>query len=410
MFSRGTALALFTVLLVSSGAGGAAPVPITLHLHGDHSRHEGRILEAANDAIEQYTEWLGARPFDSLAITTVPPGAAIAADAPGQITAPLHWLQPARSLSLEAEVARAIARQWFGIAVRVPDQFIADGIAEYAQSRIVEQIYDRRLQRLSYSTYEARYFGGLLPWAIRALRVERTTAGVGRSGYRRFPNVEVKSTDVESRPVRAAKIATGLVTLERYIGWPALQRGLHLAASRYRGRTMTAADFSQALSNAAERDLSWFLQPLFDSGTEWDYAVERITVDPPRAERCGPANCIRSTIEVRRAGNTAFTGTSHPPSGEFESGRGVEIELEFADGQKVTERWDGRAETKTLVYDAPSPVTRATVDPRNVLMIDLRRLNNTRAVTPDPRVGMLAWSARWMIWLQDLLITQSVLY
>ena len=105
-----------------------------------------------------------------------------------------------------------------------------------------------------------------------------------------------------------------------------------------------------------------------------------------------------------------FSGTAHPPSEGFESGRAVEIEMDFADGQKVTQRWDGRASSKTIVFDGPSPVTRASIDPRDVLALDLTRLNNTRTTAKVDTSALMTWSARWTVWLQDVLLTYAFFY
>ena len=414
-FSSGVARVIFTTLLLLTVAferatSAAATIEITLHLHSDHRRHEARIRDAAGEAINQYVEWFGPAPFESLTIETAPPGVLAPPDSAGRIALRPHWLQPERSLLLEAEIARATARQWWGAAITMPEQSLADGIAEYAQSRTVERIYDRRHQRLAYSTYETRYFGGLVPWAIRALRLDRRTAGIGRSEYRHYAGVDVRGATPELRAARAAKIAAGLLTLERYIGWPALQRGLSLAVERYRGRSMSADDFARTISDAADRDLSWFFDPLLKSTAAWDYAVTSIATEARPGTNCGKESCVRSTVIVQRLGDAMFTGTAHPPSGDFESGRAIEIDVEFADGQKAQERWDGRAASKTLTFDGPSPVTRASIDPRDVLAMDLYRQNNTSSVAIVDTTTPASWSVRWTIWLQDLLLTHAMLY
>jgi hypothetical protein len=404
-----------TLLLVLSGAvergsGAPEPVNITVQLNADHRRHEARIRDVATEAISQYSEWFGPAPFDRLTVSTIAAGLEPRPEVPGQATIAAHWLQPDRSLTLEAAVAKAVAKQWWGVSIAIPEQSLSDGIAEYAQSRTLERVYDRRHQRLAYSTYEARYFGGLVPWAIRALRLDRQTAGIGRATYRRNPDVDLRGADRSLRDARSAKVAAALLTLERYIGWPALQRGLSLASERYRGRTMSTDDFARTIGDASDRDLSWFFNPLFKDASRWDYAVASLATEPRRDTQCGTGPCIRSTIVVERLGNAMFSGTAHPPSEGFESGRAIEIEMDFADGQKVTQRWDGRASSKTIVFDGPSPVTRASIDPRDVLALDLTRLNNTRTTAKVDTSALMTWSARWTVWLQDVLLTYAFFY
>lgn len=403
-------LSLVVIAVVRPGGVAQVPDGIALRLGADHQRYEARIREAATEAIAQYSDWFGPPPFERLTISTVSSGREAVADTLGQVTVPAHWLEPERSLILDAAVARGIARQWWGVSVAIPDQFLADGIADYAQSRTVERLYDRRHQRLAYSTFEIRYFGGLLPWAIRALRVDRQSAGIGRGNYRRHPEVDLRDREPSLRDARSAKVAAALVTLERYIGWPALQRGLSLAGERFRGRSMSAGEFARTIGDAADQNLSWFFDPLFAGAATWDYAIASVASEPRAGTECGRGPCVRSTVVVARRGSAAFTGTSHPPTGAFESGRAMEIELTFADGQKILERWDGRAPSKTIVFDGPSPVESAAIDPRQVVMLDLTRLNNTWSPAVNNGAAVMTWSVRWTVWLQDLLLTNAIFY
>ena len=231
-------------------------IDLTLVLQDEHVDHADRIVDAARESLEQYGAWLAPLTVDRLTIATRRWGSAPGAPQPEVIAIDARWLQPERSMTLEAEVARGIARHWWS-RLAIADRPLADGLVEYAQSRVVERIYDRRHQRLAYSTYETRLFGGLVPWAIRALRVERQTAGIGRSHYRRNPTVDPRDGSESARLAQAGKVATALVTLERYLGWPVLQRGLRAAIDRFGGRAMSTDEFISTLGDAADRDLSW---------------------------------------------------------------------------------------------------------------------------------------------------------
>ena len=147
---------------------------LNLYLQRDHVAHADRMVDAAREALDQYNEWFAPYPQAELSIVDVPwRSAAAGRSGPGFVTVAVRWWQPERSFTLEAQIARGIARQWWGGLVRVEDRFLADGLAEYAQSRTLERIYDRRHQRPAYSTHEIRVFGGLVPWAVRALRLDR---------------------------------------------------------------------------------------------------------------------------------------------------------------------------------------------------------------------------------------------
>ena len=384
---------------------------LRLLLQPDHVQHAGRIADAAREALDQYGAWFVRYPYDHLTIVDRPwQSPAVDAAAPGVVNIRARWLQPERSLTLEAQVTRGVARQWWGTLIGVPDRFLADGLVEYAQSRTLERIFDRRHQRINYSLHETRLFGGLLPWAIRAARLDRQTSGINRSAFRRDPAVDLHDPSSSARGAQAAKAAAALTTLERYLGWPALQRGLSAAARRYAGQTMTTEAFAEILGDAADRDLSWFFDQAFGGTTTYDFAVAGLSSIAQPNETCGTGPCYQTTVVLQRRGDALFTGTSLPPVGGFEAGRALEIEVRFADGQRSEEHWDGRAAEKTLVYHGPAPAISARIDPARTLLLDVNRLNNSRTLVPPPIAATLPWSVRWITRLQDLLLSYAFFF
>ena len=380
-----------------------ATCDLTIQLQPDHVSQAARIEDAATEALNQYSEWLSPFPGNRLTIVDVRWDAPEPAAQPGVVVVRARWLQPERALTLEAQVARGIARQWWGGLVHVEDRFLADGLAEYLQGRTVERIFDRRHQRTNYSLAELRVFGGLVPWAIRALRLDRETTGIGRAVYRRQPDIDLRDPADSARPAQMAKTAAALTTLERYLGWPVLQRGLQGAVRRYAGGSMSTRDFASTLGDAADRDLSWFFDEAFGKRTTYDYAVDELS----SVEEAG---AYRTTVVVARHGDALFTGTSQTPVGAFESGRALEIHVDFADGQTSVEHWDGRAPTKTLVFHGPAPATAARINPGRILLLDLHAINNSRTRVPAPAVASLPWSVRWTTWLQDALLSSAFFF
>jgi hypothetical protein len=173
---------------------------------------------------------------------------------------------------------------------------------------------------------------------------------------------------------------------------------------------MTAAMFFEALNDAADRDMSWFVDQAFGQGVTYDYAVADLASVADTTGVCGPGPCYRTTVVLKRLGDGVFSGTSLPPVGPFESGRAIEIEVRFADGQRSEEHWDGRAAEKTLVYHGPAPATWARIDPGHTLLLDVNRLNNARTLLEAPPATKLPWTVRWTTWLQDLLLSSAVFF
>jgi hypothetical protein len=97
-----------------------------------------------------------------------------------------------------------------------------------------------------------------------------------------------------------------------------------------------------------------------------------------------------TTVVVRRFGEAVFP---------------VDVLVRFADGTEVRERWDGRERWKPYTYTRPAKAVSAVVDPGRVLLLDVNTTNNSRTLAPEAGPAAKKWSLRWMVWLQDLLMT-----
>ncbi len=136
-----------------------------------------------------------------------------------------------------------------------------------------------------------------------------------------------------------------------------------------------------------------------------DYAIADVT---SVAADCGAPPCFRTTVIARRNG-APFTGSSHEPVGGYESGRAIGLLVTFQGGATATDAWDGRSESKTFVYESPTQAVSAEIDPDHVLVLDSRKVNNSRRLVANAPVAANRWSARWMVWLQDVLLSYASL-
>jgi hypothetical protein len=57
------------------------------------------------------------------------------------------------------------------------------------------------------------------------------------------------------------------------------------------------------------------------------------------------------------------------------------------------------------VYERRERAVTAQVDPGRVLLLDVNYTNNSRTLEPRTDEATLKWSLKWMIWLQDLMLT-----
>jgi hypothetical protein len=72
----------------------------------------------------------------------------------------------------------------------------------------------------------------------------------------------------------------------------------------------------------------------------------------------------------------------------------VDVEIRFADGAVIRERWDGKATWRQYRFLRPAPMIDARIDPARQIVLDVKPQNNALAVTPDG-----AFAADWSLWL-----------
>jgi hypothetical protein len=133
-------------------------------------------------------------------------------------------------------------------------------------------------------------------------------------------------------------------------------------------------------AEVARRDLTGFFDQTYRSSNVFDYGVAEVT---------------RTTAVVRRYGEAIFP---------------VDVRITFADGEQVTERWAGDSRWHSFSYDGRStPIKSVEVDPNRVLLLDVNYTNNSWTSRPAAATAATRWSAAWMIWLEDCLLSWAAL-
>lgn len=360
-------------------------VAIDVELDARHADLRSTLAHAAEDAVARYTEWLGPPPFDRVAIVDRAMDRAEVAKT-AAIVVDRSW--PPRSLALEAPIARDIAAAWSpGLK---QDRALGQGLASYLQSRIVERLFNVRVGVHAYRSEQVSLFGGFVRWPLPALRLSRSTAGLGRDTFLRNP---------DGAPP-AIRVALAFGTLERWLGWPVLQGALRAVSQEAQHRTLSDADAVHVLSGAAGLDLAWLFDQVLDPAKRFDYSLDSVTVTPS-ADACPAPSCFVTEVVVTRSGNAVFSGTSRQPDDGFQAGDGLEVRVGFEKGQTATVRWDGRAARHELRFESPARPERVWLDPDRVLLLDTNLLDSTRATSPRTNVPLGKWIARWLVWLQD---------
>ena len=399
---------------------GQPAVEFTLTIQREHLRDLSRYVAAARASIETLCDRFGAFPGDSISIVDPPFAGSMPAAGADITLRRTPWLSVPSAMAPELAVTRGISR-WYWREVTGPNMpaWFVNGLAEHVARRMTIPLFERLELPGGYAVLEQRVFGGLVPTKVR-LRMEAGTDGEPLAAYRRHPTVKplaqprpIAGTRGLEAPVGLdaldalealeAKTVFALGTLERWLGRPVFDQVLSEFTRRMRGRTPTIADFLATASDTSGQDLSWFFDQAFGSSATFDYAVAELKND------AAADGAFLTTVVARRFGDALFTGRSGQTVGSFERGRGMVLRVTFDDGGTRTDYWDGRDRSRTFVYRSQARAASAEIDPEHVLLLDLHRVNNSRTLAPRAGVAATKWAARWLLWLEDWLLTCAVL-
>jgi aminopeptidase N len=357
-----------------------------LLLQPEHAGQAERHFDATRTTLKYYGEWYGAYPYGH--ITIVDPAYQSGAggmEYPTLFTAGTRWLAPAQVTTPEGVTVHEAGHQfWYGIVGNneFEDAWMDEGFNTFSTARAVAQVYDPNYLAL-------RYFGGFIPWVFKDVVINRETDGNRLSGYRRDAKSDAQSTPsyryfpATGGSITYNKTALWLNTMERWLGWPTLQRIMAAHFEAWKFRHPAPADFFETANAVSGRNLGPFFDQVYRSSNAFDYGVQEL-----KSARDGDR--YRTTVVARRYGEALFP---------------VDVLVTFRDGERVTEHWDGQDRWKLYTYDRPSAALTAQVDPERVLLLDVDYTNNSRTLEPKADAAATKWSLTWLVWLQDSLLS-----
>lgn len=360
------------IAAAAPAAAQVAPVPsIQLTLPAAHERWRAVAIAAGEEAASIGRDWLGVHPSGTVSAITIDP--------------PL-W-QGRGAMLVERQAATAVIRSWW--PDQLPDQRAAamlDGFAVYLQGHAIERLFDRRYLRTAHRVESLPLFGAHVIWSVPTLRLSRWSAARHDAGDRVI-----------------ARYAALCGTLERWLGMPALQAAMYEVA-RMPPAQLTAAGIVMTITQSSGQDLAWLFSAAADPSVTYDYAVSHLASTP--AEGCA-APCFDTAVTVQRLGGGQFSGRSSAPAGDFQSGDAMALRVTFANGEQTWASWDGRDPARTIHFRGPSPATAAHLDPERVLLLDANYLNNAIVPASPTNAPVGKWVARWIVWMQNTMLSSG---
>src|SRR5580765_323270 len=365
-------------------------VDMRLLLQPEHAAQAERHFDATRTTLKYYGEWYGAYPYGH--ITIVDPAwqsGAGGMEYPTLFTAGTRWLAPSHVTTPEEVTVHEAGHQfWYGVVANneFEDAWLDEGFNQFSTARAVAQAYQPNYLAV-------RYFGGFIPWVFQDIALQREIDGNGLPGYRRNARSDVPATPTyryfpaTGGFITYSKTALWLNTMERWLGWPALQKMLAAHFAAWQFKHPKPQDFFNVVNSAAGRDHRWFFDQVYRSSNTFDYGVQDLT-------STSDDRGYHTTVIARRYGEAIFP---------------VDVVVTFENGERITERWDGVDRWKAYSYDRPSAARSAQVDPNRVLLLDVNYTNNSKTLEPKTESAARKWTAVWTLWLENCLLSWAAL-
>ena len=181
-----------------------------------------------------------------------------------------------------------------------------------------------------------------------------------------------------------------------------MQKALSIFFARWKFKHPRPEDFFAVLNEVTGKDHKWFFDQVYRSSNTFDYAIERFDSEPISARGLMESPDGLKFQETKVDGQFRTTVVARRlAAGQFP----VDVLVTFSNGEQARESWDGRARWQVFTFDRPVKAVSAQVDPERVLLLDTNYTNNSRTLEPATERAATKWSLRWMVWLQDLLMT-----
>ena len=396
---------------------GLPAVDLRLLIQPEHRRQAERHLHATKATLETYGSWYGPYTYDHLTVVDPAYGSGAGGmEYPTLFTSGTRLFNPFGGGSPEGVTVHEAGHQfWYGLVGNneFEHAWLDEGLNTYSTNRTMQETYGPRRYVWRFfrpaGTRERGFFAVLLPGFGYSRSPQDNR--VGR--YRKLAEIDRQDTPsfryhpAGGSALSYSKTALWLGTLERWLGWERLQPAMARFFEAWRFGHPGPEDFFTALEEGTGENLGWFFDQVFRSSERFDYAIDSasseaievrgyvggeneewvlVSGDSTEAPR------YRSEVVVRRHGGGIFP---------------VELLLVFDDGSERRLSWSGEERWRLFVEESDSPLRHAVVDPDDILLLDLDRTNNSRVLEPQESGVAARWASRWMVWLQDFLMTMT---
>ncbi len=343
------------------------PIKLRFLMQPAHWSQAERHEKITRETLDRFEKWYGPYPYKTLTVVDPEPGSAAGGmEYPTFITGESTWRAMQGIWDVESVVEHEFGHQyWYGMVAtnEFEDAWMDEGINSYTEVKVLGDIlgadasvFDFHGIRLGDGPAHRLFFLSVYdldPMAQKAYDYANSFSYGG---------------------ITYGKTAEVLETLEGIIGKDTMDRAMHAYFMKYRFTHPTKEDFLKTIEEVSGKDLRWYFNQAVYGTNVMDYEILSVNSFP--ANWYEEKKKDKKDAKKDAKDDTVYQSyvTLHRKE-DFVMP--VEVEIKFANGEKVREHWDGQSRWTRFSYLKKAKVESAEIDPDHTVQIDRNNFNNS---------------------------------
>jgi hypothetical protein len=352
--------------LVKDGVfqGQMGPVQMHIMMQPAHWSQADRHEKILTESLDRFERFYGPYPYKTITLVDPEPGSAAGGmEYPTFITGDSSWFMPGGLYLPEVVVEHEFGHQyWYGMVAtnEFEDAWMDEGINSYTEVKVLDSILGQDTSVLNE--------GGVTISEREQQRLGYTSApdldAIAENGYDYYNYNSYGG-------VTYGKTASVLLTLEGIVGKDTMAQAMRTYFMKYRFTHPSKEDFLKTIEEVSGKDLRWYFNQAIYGTQVFDYSVLKIDSFPvnwyeeeKKGQKKDDKDTIyHSTVWLQRKGDFVMP---------------VEVQINFDNGEKVREHWDGQSRWTKFAYEKKAKVESAELDPDHTIQLDRNNFNNSQ--------------------------------
>ncbi|MBN2088285.1 M1 family metallopeptidase [candidate division KSB1 bacterium] len=387
-----------------------------------HAHQIDRHVESVKGALTFVEDWFGEYPYSTLSFLSPPVkgGGASGMEYPTFFTCGTAAFLPAGIRFTEmVTIHECTHNYWYGMVAsnEFEEPWLDEGINSYTEIKIMDQLFGREASLIDFLGIK-----------------------IGERAYQKMSYIALPSLDQIVRP--AWKFAPGaygmqsyarpalvLLTLENLLGEELMKKVLHTYFQEWKFKHPKTPDFINVVNKVTGENWDWFFNQTLFTPEIVDYTISAISYETIKIHQgygfslSIDADSVQadSLKELDTLATKMTDSTDNKKSEEKKQYRSrvmvqrkggaimpIDILVEFENGMKRVETWDGQAKWRRFEYVDSTYVVSAQVDPEQKLLIDVDINNNSYLLKPS-KAGLNRFWSKIVFWVQNALLLVGTL-